>query len=349
MNTNSIIIGQNIKTLRDVLKKSQKDFAKETNISTPTLSSYENNTTLPSLDFLLYLKNTYNISLDNFTSELLSSSDIQQGMTSTPDIFIPSNSKKYLGTYILYYYTTSTQDSKNCRFPAQALRMGLLTLYSKSTNAVNALACFNLDSRKIEDIYSSIVAQNHSTQLESQKIQFVTQAYSKASQTNYYKGGVTFSPDNIFINLRHNYRDCSLIILKNPNSEQTKYIGGIGTMNSVSKGSNLDPCIQCIALSRYPLTISADEIARELQFNHINLNMYNETLELINAFKNLYTKASLTSIPFSDEQKTYLIQSLLEKFVDETITSNLFRIKKVSTDKDDEWYHLIKKYSKKGI
>lgn len=348
MNTNPIIIGQNIKTLRDVLKKNQKDFAKETNISTPTLSSYENNSTLPSLDFLLYLKDTYNISLDNFTSELLSTTDIQQGISSTPDIFFPSNLEKYLGTYILYYYTTSTQDSKNCILPAQALRMGLLTLYSKSTTTVNALACFNLDSLKLKDIYSTI-AQIPSTQNKNQKIQFITQTYSKANQTNYYKGNVTFSPDNIFINLNHNYRDCSLIILKNPNSEQSRYIGGIGTMNSVSKGFNLDPCIQCIALSRYPLTISADEIARELQFNHINLNMYNETLELINAFKNLYTKASLTSIPFSDEQKTYLIQSLLEKFVDETITSNLFRIKKVSSDKDDDWYHLIKKYSKKDI
>lgn len=347
MSINSNTIGQNIKTLRDVLKKSQKDFAKETKVSTPTLSSYENNTTLPSLDFLLYLKNTYSISIDAFTSELLSASEIQQEISSAPNLFVPSNIKKYWGTYILYYYTTSTQDSKNCIIPAQALRMGLLTLYSKSSNTVDALACFNLDSTMLDKIYNSII-QNRSTYDEAQKIQLINKTYVETSKTNYYKGNVTFSPDNIFINLSHNYRDCSLIILKNPNSEQSTYIGGIGTMNSVSKGFNLDPCIQCVALSRYPLTISLDEIARELQFNHINLNMYNETLELINAFKNLYTKASLTSIPFSDEQKTYLIQSLLEKFVDETITSNLFRIKKVSSDKDDDWYHLIKKYSKKG-
>ena len=125
---NSNTIGQNIKTLRDVLNKSQKDFAKETNISTPTLSSYENNATLPSLDFLLYLKNKYNISIDTFTSELLSADEIQQEMAAVPSFFIPSNIKKYLGTYILYYYTTSTQDSKNCIIPAQALRMGLITL-----------------------------------------------------------------------------------------------------------------------------------------------------------------------------------------------------------------------------
>jgi len=344
---NSNTIGQNIKTLRDVLNKSQKDFAKETNISTPTLSSYENNATLPSLDFLLYLKNKYNISIDTFTSELLSADEIQQEMAAVPSFFIPSNIKKYLGTYILYYYTTSTQDSKNCIIPAQALRMGLLTLYSKSSNIVDALACFNLDSTMLENIYNSIT-QSNNIYKGTQEIQLIHKTYAQTSKTNYYKGNVTFSPDNIFISLNHNYRDCSLIILKNPNSEQSTYIGGIGTMNSVSKGFNLDPCIQCVALSRYPLTISLDEIARELQFNHINLNMYNETLELINAFKNLYTKASLTSVPFSDEQKTYLIQSLLEKFVDETVTSNLFRIKKVSSDKDDDWYHLIKRYSKKG-
>lgn len=344
--TDSNTIGQNIKTLRDVLKKSQKDFAKETNVSTPTLSSYENNSTLPSLDFLLYLKKTYHISLDSFTSEVLTSAEIQQKISSSPDTYIPSNIGKYLGTYLMYYYTTSTHDSKNCPIPAQALRMGLLTLYLKSSSTVDALACFNLDSTTVECIYESI-AEHGKVNKQTQMIQFINQIYSETSKTNYYKGHVTFSPNNIFINLTHNNRDCSLIILRNPNSEKPEYCGGIGTMNSVSKGGNLDPCIQCVALSRYPLTISLDEIARELQFNHINLNMYNETLEIINAFKNLYMKASLSSIPFSDEQKTYLIQSLLEKFVDETISSNLFRTKKVSSDKDDEWYHLIKKYSKK--
>lgn len=338
------IIGKNIKTLRTVYKKSQKEFSKSAGISTPTLSSYENGATLPSLEFLLYLQDRYNISIDLFVSEFISASEIQQTSSCLPSIYIPPIISKYEGTYILYYYTTSTQGTQHDPIPSHALRTGLLTLYLKQNGNVNAIACFNLSESVSQNIYSTII-QNTTEHEMAKNVEFIKQTYKTTSETNMYIGYVDFSPNNIFIHLNHNNRDYSLIILKNPNSEQKIYWGGIGTMNSVSKGNSQDPCIECVALSRYPLKISTDEIARELQFNHIDLNMYNETIELINIFKKLYIDSSTISLPFSDEQKTYLVQSLLEKYISESITSNLFRTKKISSEVDDNWYHIVKKQS----
>lgn len=343
----SKVIGTNIKILRDTLKKSQKEFAKETKISTPTLSSYENNASYPSLEFLLYLKETYHINLDSFITETLTATEIHQQLNAISEAYIQPNVKKYFGTYIVYYFTTGTYGNEQQQFlPAESLRMGLLTLYPKTSTGVNAIACFNLEEPLLKVMYRSIQKETHAV-MHADDIHYITQNYLKANETNVYKGNVTFSVNNIYINLNHTNRDCSLIILSNPNSEQPEYYGGLGTINSVSKGFNFEPCIQYIGLSRYPLSISLDEISRELQFTNINLNMYNETVELVNAFKNLYTKTTLTALPFSDEQKVFLLQSLLEKFVDEAITANLFRTHKISSEQDNKWYHLIKKHLKK--
>ena len=51
------ILSHNLKTLREYLGKNQKTFSIEASISTPTLSSYENGATLPSLwNFYFILK-----------------------------------------------------------------------------------------------------------------------------------------------------------------------------------------------------------------------------------------------------------------------------------------------------
>lgn len=343
MNNTIRIIGKNIKTLRTILKKSQKDFATDAHISTPTLSSYENGSTLPSLEFLLYIKRAYNISIDLFTSELLTPSEIQQNLSTSPNLYIPPIIDKYEGTYILYYYSTSSYNAQHTPIPSYAIKTGLLTLYLKPNSTVNAIACFNIDQSALQTVYSNINQITNGFKIID-NIDLISQIYKGTNETNVYNGYVDFSPNNIYIHLNHNNRDCALIILRNPSSEQKIYWGGMGTMNSVSKGNSQDPCIQCIGLTRYPLKISLDEIARELQLNHATLNLYSETIELINIFKKLYIEPSLTSMPFSDEQKSCLIQSLLEKYIDEAITANLFRTRKISSDLDNKWYHIIKKY-----
>lgn len=345
MNSEATIIGKNIKNLREILKKTQKDFAKELHISTPTLSSYENGFTLPSLEILFQLKNRYFISIDKFTSELLLESDFQQANSNLAASYQPSDINKYYGTYIMYYFNTSANGSNEAE-QDDYLKAGLLTLYSKCETATNVIGCFNLNTEKLEHIYTSIKKMpKTSLSNENNNIHLITQMYIEADTSNVYKGEASFSADSIFINLIHNNRDCALIILRNPPSEKDTYIGGLGTINSVSKGSYHNPCAQNIALTRFPLSISLDDIVRELQFKTLNLNMHNETIELVNSFKNLYSKPTIYSLPFSDEQKNWFIQSLLEKYVDEAITANLFRVLRVSPDKDDIWYHLVKRYA----
>lgn len=349
---NQEIISHNLKTLREYLGISQKNFSVEAKISTPTLSSYENGATFPSLDFLLYLKNTYNISIDKFVTNNMTVSDFSDALSqhlNTPNQSM--NLHKYMGTYYLYYFGTGRKGDAHKEDSEKLLHRGIMTLYSSTAeknDKLNVISCFNLKENAADKLFREIteISQRQHVK-ETTKITSIINKYMVQSETNIYTGKALFSPNNIFIHLSHTSRDHGLLILRNPSSEQNKYIGGIGCINSVSKGYSSDPCIQYIGLSRYVLSVSAEDISRELLLHSIDFDIRTETLEIIALFKKLYIEPE-SSLLFSEEQKSWFIQSTLEKHIEEIVNRNLFLNKKVSDSKDDAWYHFIKKYRKKG-
>lgn len=350
--TSQEIIARNLKTLREYLGKNQKVFSAEAKISTPTLSSYENGSTPPSLEFLLYLKTTYHISIDDFTGRSMSILDFSKTLSAQPDFSNHSiNIHRYTGTYYLYYFGTGKKGDAHSESAENLLHQGIITLYcdtARQNNSLRAISCFNLKENTVDRLFHEIWAISQKQNIkETERINEIINKYTSQSSSNIYTGNVLFSPNNLFIQLDHSNRDHGLLILRNPLSEQKKYIGGIGCINSVSKGYSFDPCMQCIGLSRYVLDVSAEDIFKELLIHSTNFDIRTETLELISLFKKLYLEMD-NAFLFSEEQKSWFIQSTLEKCIEKTINCNLFLTEKVSDSRDDAWYHFIKKYRKKG-
>ena len=345
------ILSHNLKTLREYLGKNQKIFSLEAGVSTPTLSSYENGATLPSLEFLLYLKTTYHISIDEFMNRNMTVSDFCNA-ASAQVIFPepPLNIYRYTGTYYLYYFGTAKKGDVHTENPENLLHRGVMTLYRNTfteDNKLQVISCFNLKENAANKLFYEISELAQSQHIkETEKISALLKKYNSFSESNLYAGDVLISSNNLFIQLNHANRDHGLLILRNPLSEQKKYIGGIGCINSVSKGYSFDPCLQYIGLSRYILDVSVEDIFKELLINRIEFDMHIETLELINLFKKLYVETD-NFLLFSEEQKSYFIQSTLEKYIEKDINCNLFLTEKVSISKDDTWYHFIKKYRKR--
>lgn len=347
------ILSHNLKTLRKYLGKSQRTFSHETDISTPTLSSYENGATLPSLEFLLYLKTTYHISIDDFMSRNMTVSDFSNTISaSTQNTFpeLPQNIYRYIGTYYLYYFGTAQKGDVHSKDPESLLHRGIMTLYrdtSDENSNLQVISCFNLKENAANRLFNEISESSQDQHLkETSKITAILRKYILQDQSNIYTGEVLLSPSNLFIQLDHANRDHGLLIFRNPLSEQKKYIGGIGCMNSVSKGYSFDPCIQYIGISRYILDVSVEDIFKELLIDSVEFDVRTETLELINLFKKLYIETD-NSLLFSEEQKSCFIQSTLEKYIEKTINYNLFLTEKISISRDDNWYHFIKKYRKR--
>lgn len=346
------IISHNLKTLREYLGKNQKTFSIEVGISTPTLSSYENGATFPSLEFLLYLKTNYHISIDEFISRNMTASDFYNAFPEQNEFSESSlNVHRYIGTYCLHYFGTGKKGDAHVKDAEDLLHRGIMTLYRNTANQdgkLSVISCFNLKENTANKLFYEIseISQKQSLK-ETDKITAILKKYDMQSESNIYTGTVLFSPNNLFIQLSHANRDHGLLILRNPSSEQKKYIGGIGCINSVSKGYSFDPCIQYIGLSRYILDVSAEDIFKELLIHPVEFDIHTETLELISLFKKLYIETD-SSLLFSEDQKSCFIQSTLEKYIEKTINCNLFLTEKVSDSKDDAWYHFIKKYRKRG-
>ena len=157
-----------------------------------------------------------------------------------------------------------------------------------------------------------------------------------------YYGRILTSKDHYYLELVHENEDRISIILHRPNTRKPEYIGGIGTVNSVSRGRQHMPTVQFIGLSRKALNLSEEDIHKAMLLSYPNYHAGQESEELIKTFKNLYMNNENTGFTFNDTQRELLVQSNLERIIKESLTRNLLRYAKVSEIDDDEWYHTIK-------
>ena len=130
-----------------------------------------------------------------------------------------------------------------------------------------------------------------------------------------------------------------MIILNNPPSEK-KYLGGLGTVNSISRGREHVPCVQYIIMSNIILNLPDGEIYNLLSLDITEVNIKNEVNELITLFKKLYLSGTESGL--NEYQQKHIIEDSIKTIISNTIDSNMFRFAKVSNMEDDNYYRLIK-------
>ncbi len=320
------------KNLRYLMKKNtlnQKQLSEKTGISAATINNYVRKNCEPSVKFLLWVKKIFNVDIDAmFENDL---KKLEENKINGP---LPLNARmeKYLDSYILYFYNSSEYKGKVSSYSKTTLKYGVLSLVlDKSNGMVSAIASFIKTRDEAEEAKLKLDGLTH--------IQEIHNVHDSIGVK--YTGNIEVSDTQLFIYLKSDeLSDQSLIILNNPPSNK-KYIGGLGTANSVSRGREQMPCVQFIIVSRNILKIPDGEIYNLLSLGVSDVNVEKETEQLISLFKNLYVNVDLKD-DLSDFQKKKIIENSLTNTFAELVDANLFRFAKVSNMEDDDYYRIIK-------
>lgn len=334
------ITSANFKRLIKQNKTSQKDLADKLNISAATMTDYCSGKHLPNAEVLVSLKKLYGISIDDFLTKNFDPSILTQSIsTASIDSNMLMTYQKYCGFYFVYYFDTSKYKGRDSQPPKDSLVFGILLIYEDPSSLdVPIFKC-----AAVLGINDRVAVSHVKATLESMKDFSKIKSFisTKYPATAYY-GDFELSSEHAFVSMQHANTDKALLILHRVDSNKEEYTGGIGTINSVSKGRERAPVIQFMGISRHPLSMSAEEIHHSLLLNYPNFKAESETEEMIQNFKNLFGNSEDGKKGFSDYQKSIMVRSTLERHIRKSLERNMFRYGKVSERDDDEWYHAIK-------
>lgn len=298
-------------------KTSQNELAKKTGFSTASISGYISGKSEPSLKFLLALKENFNIDIDSFITQKLS-----ENITKTSSVV----EDKFVGNYIVYYYDSSIYKGKASNLSKNTLRYGVISVFKQNSDI---------------KVLASLMKSKENTILLKERLEdarTVEEIVDIYSGEDAYTGSIESTTTQVFIYIKNtNNNDQGLIILNNPPSNKT-YIGGLGTVNSVSRGREHMPCVQFMIVSRYVLQIPDGEIYNLLALGMAEVNVKNETEQFYKLFQNLSENAdSLT-----EYQRLKIFEDSLSSTLLDLIDANMFRFAKVSGMEDDNYYRIIR-------
>lgn len=334
------VISSNLKNLISQQGTTQKELAEKLGVAAASMTDYCKGRRIPNVEFFVALKNLYDISIDDFlTKSINPSSSSGTNKETIIDKNMLLTYKKYCGTYFVYYFDTSKYKGRDTQPPKDSLLYGVLFIYENPSSLdipeYSCAAILGIESR--EDVLLLKRTIENLNQ-PSKIIEYIGKHYLKTA----YYGDFELSQEHAFISMSHENTDKALIIFHRVDNNKSYYTGGIGTINSISKGRERMPVIQFMGISRHPLTMSVEEIHHSLLLNYPTFKAEKETNEMIKDFKALYVNTDDTTPNFSELQKAIVVQSNLERYIKKSVERNMFRYGKISERDDDEWYHSIK-------
>ena len=338
---------KNLKLLLTHKGINQKILGVDLDVSPSTISAYINGSKIPTSEFLLKLKTRYpELSIDEMlTGEpTFSSSAKEPASTGIGD----TDLAKYDGSYFSYYLDTSENNrrsSAEITTTESVLKKGLFYIYrnifSDSSSEARCLAVFGIRSKSSASVKAEIDQMHTPTEIELY--------LQKSFPHNLYKGTAKFTSSHIFISLtqEQDKKDMAFIILHHQDSTHAEYFGGVGTINSTSRGRFSDPVVQLIGFSRYAIRLSDEEIKSRLLFSPpaADMSIRDEANDILNLARKLYGKAALAEDKGDSLLEKYasaIVQENIQYLVDKRTEANLLWYGKVSNDYDDNWYHLLK-------
>lgn len=338
-------VAANLNKLLETQNISAKELSEKTIYSESAISKYRTGKQFPPLDFFYQLKTLFGISFDDFLFKEINRGDIHAQM---PLSAVEQAEKvlygKFCGTYLVYYLNTSDYKGRDKNTPEESLLYGILTISEDKTNYdepnYSCIAVLGLKCRSTAtNLKKTIDAMDSYSEIEK----YISDDEELVKKT--YYGDFELSAEHAFLTLAHDRKDKALIILHRVNSNKKEYIGGMGTINSVSKGREPMPTAQYIALSRYPISLSAEEIHHQLLLSHPTYKADAQAKELISLFKKTYMMPDPDGEMHTELEKELIIKVNLERYVKTSLTNNMFRYAKISERDDGAWYDLLKEVS----
>lgn len=339
------LIADNLTNLIKKEKITQQDLAEMVGISKGAMNGYLNTkdsgkaTQMPSVGMLVALKNHFGINIDDFLTKELSSEDYNRPeYKSEAELQLYQMYKKFIGIYTTYYLDTGSYKGRDDHTAGDSLHYGILSIMERkssvSRSSYECLAIMGFSSKKEVDLVKREVASFDNTE------DLMTHVNDKYS-TKLYTGIFEIHENFAYITLRHANSDRALIILHCPATNKSSYAGGIGTINSVSKGREKMPTIQFFGISRKTIERSAEEIHQSLLLSYPTFKADKYAPELVKTFKSLYVDKGSDESDQSELQKLITVRANMERYIRESLENNLFRYAKISNRDDDDFYHWI--------
>lgn len=313
---------KNLKKL--TTKFSQKYIAEKTGFSQSSINNYLTKNCDPSIQFLIALKSAFGICVDDF----LFSDHIAQTNESY---------EKFVGNYVVYYYNNDSYKGEVHNTLKNTINFGIISIFKRGefSSDILVLGAFMQDKASVTKMLKKCNEAKTSKELED--------VYS--GQNNIYHGEISANKQNIFLELENKDNlDQSYIVLNNPPTNSS-YVGGVGTVNSISRGREHNPCVQYVILSKYMLDVPDGEIYRCLKFDDYNANLDDAIKDVVGIFKRLYLEKNELSLELDENQKQAILKNKLEYHFDQILEANSFRFAKISNREDDKIYKLIKESS----
>ncbi|MGN1432433.1 MAG: helix-turn-helix domain-containing protein [Ruminococcus sp.] len=340
MTLTEILLKNTSNNLLALIKKkniTQKMLANITGVSESTVSEYVNGKKVPPVEFLVRLKLEYGISVDDFVMTESNQFEIPDSAEIIASKRNLDNSNKFKGLYYVYYFDTSNYKGRDDNTPAESLVYGILKIFD-STSLQNGSGCIAVLGLKSVENADEVKHNLDNLSEDTNVFDYVKEHY----YANAYSGTFEITDKHAFLSLTHGEKDKALIIFHRTSSNKKYYLGGIGTINSVSKGRESMPVVQYIGISRNSIRLSEEEIHHNLLLDLPKFKAANEAEELINLFRSLYLDKDGHKNPMTELQKTITIKANLERYIKDNLERNIFRYSKISNKDDDEWYHMLK-------
>ena len=309
----------NLKNLAN--KYTQRVIAEKTGFSQASINNYLTKDSEPSIQFLIAIKNAFGISTDDF-------------LFSNCEEIVKEDKSKFVGNYIVYYYNNSSYKGEIHTNMKNTLNYGVISVIRKNEIDKDVFV-YGVFFKDRPGAISLLKECDKCTTLEEYKNLYY-------NNFNHYEGDISFNQNNVFISLSNKMKDDKVNFIFNNPPSSAFYIGGLGTVNSVSRGREHNPCIQFAIISRKLIDRPDGEIYNSLCLDYADVNFNTPTSELILLFKRLYVEKSELSMNLSNEQKESIVENKLKYYFNEIAEANMFRFAKISNQEDDIVYRMLK-------
>ena len=298
---------ENLKKMAD--KYTQKYIADKTGFSQSSINNYITKNSEPSIQFLIALKDAFGIDLDGFLFSNYEESEVEYR-------------SRYIGNNFVYYYNNSSYKGEIHTNLKNTMNYGVISVIKKNDIDKNVVVYGSFYKDRSDAVKT----------LKSVDDNFVCEEVYKVHSTkrNFYEGSIRANLNNLFISLSNKNKDDEVYFIFNNPPSSSKYIGGLGTINSVSRGREHYPCVQFAIISRKLIDRPDGEIYNSLSLGYTDVNFSTPVEELVNLFKRLYVQKNEISSNLTEEQKASVIENKLKYYFNEIIDANMFIFAKIS-------------------
>lgn len=311
---------------RDNLKRmsnkyTQKYIADKTGFSQSSINNYLTKNSEPSIQFLIALKDAFGIEIDDFLFSNYENEEIEAR-------------DRYIGNYLVYYYNNSAYKGEIHTNFKNTLNYGVLSIIKKSEIDKNVIVYGSFYKDRADAIKTLKVANDKFNYDDIYKLH--------SNSKNFYEGGIHANLNNLFLSLSSKNKDDEVYFIFNNPPSNAEYIGGLGTINSVCRGREHNPCVQYAIISRKLINRPDGEIYNSLSLGYTDVNFDTPVSELIELFKRLYVDKNELSSNLTNEQKESIIENKLKYYFNEIVDANMFRFAKITNHEDDVVYRILK-------